>query len=210
MIDRDDALSSATFKAVPGGWVYRAPNPWVFGNAPHYLVNDIQKAEIEAALTPSRPTLVVCAVVVGIFVWALAVTTFMWAFSGHDNPTPGDLAIMIPLIAIPILALLPLAALIQRGRLSAVLATAQRTTERISYSELSKKIQRATPLKQLLNACIASIFASFAATTAILVHLAGRHFIVDTFATAWGIVAVIFGGLSVVWYRRVLRKADAS
>jgi len=200
-------LNAVLFKPVPGGWVYRAPNPWVFGDTPHYFVNDAQKAQIEAIVVPRRPTLFAMILVGVIFVWAIGVTTLLWAFSGHEEPTGGDLAIMIALIALPMLAILPVAALIQRHRLAPVLAAAPLTTERMSYSEISRNVQRATPLKQLLNACIASIFACFAAITVILVHLAARHVAYDAYAALWGFVAVTFGSVAVIWYRRALRKA---
>ena len=29
-------LSDRLFKAAPGGWVFRSPNPWVFGDTPHF------------------------------------------------------------------------------------------------------------------------------------------------------------------------------
>jgi hypothetical protein len=207
MSDTPNNLKAATFKPVPGGWVFRAPNPWVFGDAPHYFVNDAQKAQIEALIFPRRPILFVILLVGGIFGWAIAVATFLWAFSGHENPSASDLAIMIALIGIPMLALLPVAGLIQRHRLAPILATAPLTTERISYAEIGQNIRRATPLKQSLNACIASIFACLAASAAALVHLSTRHFVVDAYVALWGFVAITFGSVSVVWYRRTLRKA---
>ena len=38
-----DGMKSALFRAAPGGWVFRSPNPWVFGDTPHYLVNDFYR-----------------------------------------------------------------------------------------------------------------------------------------------------------------------
>jgi hypothetical protein len=38
------------FKPVPGGYVYRIPNAWVFGSGEHLLVNDGQKAAIIKAM----------------------------------------------------------------------------------------------------------------------------------------------------------------
>jgi len=35
------------FKQVAGGWLYRAPNPWLFGDAPRCLVTDAQTVQIE-------------------------------------------------------------------------------------------------------------------------------------------------------------------
>src|SRR5262249_3766762 len=132
-----------------------------------------------------------------------------WAFSGHEDPTPGDMAIMTVLIAGPILALLPLAALVQRRRLAPILATAPLTAERISNTELRQNMERATSLRQLLNACISSVFACFAAIAAVGVHMASKHTAFDGFVAVWGIIATVFAAVSVVWYRRVLRKADA-
>jgi hypothetical protein len=207
MSDGRNSLKAATFKPVSGGWIYRAPNPWVFGDAPHYFVNEAQKAQIEALIAPRRPILFVILLLGGIFGWVIAVTTFLWAFSGHENPTTGDLAIMIALIGIPMLALLPVAGLIQRHRMAPILATAPLTSERISYAEISQNIRRATPLKQSLHACIASIFACFAASAAALVHLSTRHFVLDAYVALWGFVAITFGSVSIVWYRRTVRKA---
>jgi hypothetical protein len=47
------------FKTVPSGYVYRAPNAWLFGGTSrHYLVNETQKAEILATFkTPTLRTL---------------------------------------------------------------------------------------------------------------------------------------------------------
>ena len=49
---RLQTLESKGFKPVPGGFVFRVPNPWVFGRAKHYLVTDAQLEEIEAIPGP--------------------------------------------------------------------------------------------------------------------------------------------------------------
>ena len=33
-------------KETPGGYLFRAPNPWLFGAGKHYLANEAQRAEI--------------------------------------------------------------------------------------------------------------------------------------------------------------------
>ena len=46
------------FKPVSGGYVYRAPNTWLFGSAEHFLVTEGQKAAILATVTSTiRPAL---------------------------------------------------------------------------------------------------------------------------------------------------------
>ena len=113
-----DSVKSALFRAAPGGWVFRLPNPWVFGDTPHYLVNDAQKSQIEAILALRRPRVVAAVLLGGILVWTVLVATFMWAFAGHQDPTPGDIGVMVVLIVLPLIALLPIAGLVQRRRLS--------------------------------------------------------------------------------------------
>jgi hypothetical protein len=49
---RFQTLESKGFKPVPGGFVFRVPNPWVFGRANDYLVTDAQLEEIEAMPGP--------------------------------------------------------------------------------------------------------------------------------------------------------------
>jgi hypothetical protein len=200
-------LSDRLFKAAPDGWVFRSPNPWVFGDTPHYLVNDAQKAQIEAIIAP-RPRVIVAVLVAGLVAWVLLLATGMWAFSGHENPTPGDIGVVVGLTFLALFALLPLAGLIQRRRLRPVLAEAPLTAERITYAELQQKVEAATPFKQSLKALVVSIFACIAALFAVLDHLVMRHFVFDSHAAVWGFVAISFGLASFLRYRQLLAKAD--
>ena len=208
MAESSSGARSALFKAIPGGWVFRSPNPWVFGDTPHYLVNDAQKAQIEAILAPRRPGVVAAALIVGIIAWAIAVSIFMWAFSGHENPTPGDIGVMVALILLPLMALLPIAGLIQRRRLAPVLAGASLTSERISYAELRQNVRTSASPRQSLNALVASVFACLAACFAVLIHVVTRHVFFDAYVALWGFVALAFGFASFAWYCEVLRKAS--
>lgn len=200
--------SDALFKAVSGGWVFRSPNPWLFGDTPHYLVDDAQKAQIEAILVPRRPAVVGALLVGGIVTWGIVVATFMWAFAGHEDLTPGDICVMVVLILIPLLALLPIAGFVQRRRLRPVLAGVPLTTERISYAEVRQNVRAGTPLKQSLKALLSSLFACFAASFAVLIHLVTRHFVFDAHVALWGFVAISWGFASFLWYRQLLGKAD--
>jgi hypothetical protein len=208
MVESSGGAKSALFKAVPDGWVFRSPNPWVFGDTPHYLVNDVQKAEIEAIIVPRRPGVVGALLVAGIVAWVIVVTTFMWALTGHKDPTPGDIGVMVILILIPLLALLPIAGFVQRRRLRPVLSGAPLTTERISYGEVLQNVRAGTPLKQSLKALVASLFAFFAASFVVLIHLVTRHFVFDAHVALWGFIAISWGFASFLWYRQLLGKAD--
>jgi hypothetical protein len=41
-----DGMEELSFKHAPDGWIYRAPNPWLFGHARYYLLGDKQKSDI--------------------------------------------------------------------------------------------------------------------------------------------------------------------
>ena len=204
------SLKSALFRATTDGrWIFRSPNPWVFGDTPHYLINDAQKRQIEAIITPKRPTVVVALFALGVIAWAALVATFLWAFSGHPDPTPGDTVLMIFLILVPAFAVLPLVGVIKRRRLAPVLEGAELTSERISFAELRNNARAASTLKQSLNALVASLFAFFAALFALVVHLVTKHFAFDSQVALWIFVAVAFGFASASWYLQVLSKAAA-
>jgi hypothetical protein len=42
-------MEELTFRPVEGGFLYRAPNPWLFGHYQHYFVNAEQKATLASA-----------------------------------------------------------------------------------------------------------------------------------------------------------------
>jgi hypothetical protein len=56
MVDNNNEYKSVVFTAAAGGgWVFRGPSPLVFGDAPHYLVNDLHRTQIETVLRPRLP-----------------------------------------------------------------------------------------------------------------------------------------------------------
>ena len=67
------AMSDALFMKVDEGWVYRAPNPWVFGDCPHYLVNDEQKAQLTAIITPRHPVRLGVYIALILIAWVVAI-----------------------------------------------------------------------------------------------------------------------------------------
>jgi hypothetical protein len=93
MTDIRNSIESRRFKPVPGGFVFQAPNPWVFGASRHYLLNAAQKSEILARMTPRRPILIGALVTMTVILWAVAMSALVWAFgSGHDDPTAKDMS----------------------------------------------------------------------------------------------------------------------
>ena len=194
------------FKRMADGWVYRAPNPWIFGDAPHYFVTDEQKAKIQAIVVPHRPVLFGMMLVAGIVAWVFALVGLVWAVSGHEDPTTADVIAIAVLVAISLVAALPLANWIQRRRLQPILAGLPLTQERITFAEMRENSRTATPFRQSRNAFIASLFGSVGAFTA-----AYSHFLVSSTIDAqvllWAFNTVVWGSVAFVWYRRALNKA---
>src|ERR1700737_1387888 len=69
------------FKPVPGGYVYRIPNAWVFGSGVHLLVDDGQKAAIIKTMdsVPLFPIIAASWVTLSI----LFGTAALWAAPSH-------------------------------------------------------------------------------------------------------------------------------
>lgn len=187
-----------TFKRVAGGLIYRAPNPWIFGDAPHYFVTDEQKAKIEAIIVPRRPVLFGMMLVAGIFAWVFALAGLVWAGSRHDDPTTADVIAIVVLTVVSLIGAVPLANWIQRRRLRPVLERLPLTQERITFADMRKNARTATPFRQSRNAYLASVFACVAAVAAVYSHFIAKPGL-DAYVIIWTFNAVLWGSLACVW-----------
>jgi len=101
-------IAAAHSKPATGGSGLRAPN--LFGPARHYVVNEIQKADIIAMMITRRPFLKRAVFVMVLVMWVMALASLVWLYgAGRDNPTPTDLVVMIVLMVAPMIAALHLA-----------------------------------------------------------------------------------------------------
>ncbi len=163
-------IDAMLFKPVPGGFVYRAPNPWIFGRADHYLVDERQKAELLATLVAPRPLLRLAAVAAGVLVWGAAMGTLGWAVSGHPDPTVGDAAIMLG-ATFAALFLAPHLALRRKlRRVQPILAAATRTTAVITSREIRVAMRKTTSFKTAVFVMAMSAFAGAAQIVSLVVR----------------------------------------
>ena len=168
MIYSSDQIRPTMFKKVPGGYVFRAPNPWLFGAAPHYLVSEAQKAELVKILTPLRPyqrrAVLVIVPTVGLLLLVVAI-----------NGAMGPFFLAAPMLGVALCSALILATMVlalhmenrpMQRRLQPVLAGLTRTDERITNRELRDATENATSAKQSLLAGIGlTIFGLVLANT---------------------------------------------
>ncbi len=163
-------IDAMLFKPVPGGFIYRAPNPWIFGRADHYIVNEQQKGDLLGMLVAPRPLLRLTVIFVGLLLWALAMATVGWAFSGHEDPTAGDVVIMIVMTFAALFLALHLALRHKLRRMQPILAAATRTTAAISPSEISAAIKTTTSFKSAIIVVATSAFGCAAQIFSLVVR----------------------------------------
>jgi hypothetical protein len=125
------------FKRVSGGWVFRGPNPWLVGKAPHYLVSDDQRFRVIALIRSAMVTVPLMVIIAVIVVVSVAV---YWNL--------GDIGLAFLSVAAMLIGIFG-AALLQQQRLKPILADASRTNERVTYAEMRKAEEDSTPPEQV-------------------------------------------------------------
>lgn len=144
MADNREAIM---FKQVPDGYVFRAPNPLVFGRARFYLVSEAQKAELLAVITARRPAMYFWFA----FLVLIAAGTAALAFgTGHDDPTVSDVLILLALIPFWLYAAVLVSQLPTVRKLEPLLAGLQPTDQSITSADLRKAVRKTISLPQYL------------------------------------------------------------
>jgi hypothetical protein len=137
------------FKPVSGGYVYRAPNTWLFGPNAHFLVTEGQKAAITATVTSTiRLVLWVTGISWTTLSVLLGMALSLWAYrSGHFGAGLDGLSAIVAMAAM-VLSIYPafvLSRQILLRRLRPILATLPSTSERITNLEVRQAIQANSP-----------------------------------------------------------------
>ena len=206
MTDSNETTIAAMFKRTEGGWIYRAPNPRIFGDSPHYILSESQRAEIIGILTPRHPARTIALLIALIVVCPLAMTALVWTFgSGAKEPTAWDIAAIAGLVLVSLLPVLPALVWLQLRRVRPVLAGAPMTGDRITAAEIQRDMRAAMTGKSTLNACVASVFACVASAGA-----SGFNFLYGHTGQAifWAIITTVWALLAMRWYRLTLSKVS--
>lgn len=201
-------IESVLFKRVADGHIFQAPNPWIFGQSSRYLVNDTQKAQLLAIITPRWPVLRVAVITAGIMLWSVAVAAMVWAFSaGHDQPTGYEMVAMVFLTVVPMVLALMMALQRNLRRMQPVLAGLPRTDERISSSDLRQAMAKAMSFRRAL--LIGATWATtFLLQIFILVMRNGRHPLFGDAQSFLNVfLAIVAAGLAAHYLVIAIRKA---
>ena len=184
-----DNREAIMFKQVPDGYVFRAPNPWVFGQARFYLVNEAQKAQLLAIVTARSPVVFWAALValIGASTAALAYG------SGHDNPTMMDVVIMLALLPVWIYAALLASIRPTAQRLQPLLSGLPATDQRITAVDLRKAVRKTVSLRQYLTLGVSHAILSAALILVAFQKTNGGR--VSVFADS-GALTYVFAGVA--------------
>jgi hypothetical protein len=199
MSENRSQIEAMLFKPVPGGFIHRAPNPWIFGRADHYIVTEAQKADILDVIVARRPFLQVAVITVAMLLWGAGLGTLFWLSSGHEDPTGTDLAIMILLTLGALFVALHLAIRRKAHRLQPILAGAPRTSERITPAELRKSIVKSVPLKAAVWIGVLWTFGGVCQIFALVIRNA-RHPLFGDAQSFLSLFLVVLSGLLAARY----------
>lgn len=207
MADNREAIM---FKAVPDGYVFRALNPFVFGRARYYLVNEAQKAQLFAIITArSRAVYFWLAVLV-----LIAAGTGALAYAtGHDDPTVSDVAIMLALIPLWLYAAVLVSQYPTSQKLKPLLAGLQPTDQSITSADLRKAVRKTVSFRHHLVLGISQAVLSAAFIVMIAQKSNGGHvavlddsgtllFVFNAVASAFASIGFLLAALDKVRHKQ--------
>ena len=204
MADMRTQIAATLFRPAPGGYVYREPYRWPFGAAPHYLVNEDQKAEIMAIVISKRPILSQVVLWSTLCVMVAISCVGLWAYTRHDTPTAIDTIGIVALTAAQVILALAIFFWWKRRRLRPLLATLPPTDLRITASEMRAAATNTMSARQIMFAGAASVFASTAMLVNGAIQLATRQ----PTGFLWLAISLMFAGLAYYYFKRLIDRTD--
>ncbi|MBV9396216.1 MAG: hypothetical protein JOZ84_17625 [Methylobacteriaceae bacterium] len=144
------SIYDAFFKEMAGGYLFRAPNPWVFGVGEHYFTNEAQRAEILELGRVRRPLMRLLVFAAILIACPVASTVLVYFFSGHAEPDGTDLGAIAVLTVTSLVASLFVATQLRLRGLRSILIRLPSSGETLTLRDIQASQVKATPLKSLL------------------------------------------------------------
>jgi hypothetical protein len=204
MADTRTQIAAVLFRPAPGGYVYRQPYRWPFGEAPHYLVNEDQKAAIMEITLSKRPILSQVILWGTLCAMVAVACVGLWAITGHDTPTGIDTILMIVLTVAQVILALAILFWWKRRRMRPLLATLPLTDLRISQSEMRTAATNAMSVKQIVIVGALGVFASTAMLFSGAVQLALRQPI----GFVWLGGSLVFAVLAYYYFKQLIARSE--
>lgn len=204
MSDTRAQIAATLFHPAPGGYVYREPYRWPFGEAPHYLVNEDQKAALLAVIVPKRPVLWQVVLWSTLCLMVAAACVAVWLVTRHDLPTGLDTLAIAVLTVAQVVIGLAILFWSKRRRVRPLLATLPRTDLRITRSQMRAAATNAMSRRQIIVATVSSAVASIAMLVNAVIHFAWHKPI----GLLWLAASLMFAGLAWYYFRKVVVRTE--
>jgi TPR repeat protein len=136
---RDERIAAAYFRPTVGGFVYRAPNPWIIGRPHHYIVTAAQRDAIAGILAP-RPR-AWAKLALGVIL-AVALIAVMAAYFAPRYPATTSIVILAGILLLAVFTAHRWA-MRRLHRLLPILAGAPRTDEHITTADMMSALRTA-------------------------------------------------------------------
>ena len=204
MADTRTQIAAALFQPVPGGYVYREPYRWPFGQAPHYLVNDEQKAALLAIIVPKRPVLWQVVLWSALCLMVAVACVGLWLYTGHDTPRALDTLDMVVLTVAQVIVAIAILFWWKRRKVRPLLATLTPTDLRITRGEMRASVTNAMSSKQLVITGVCNVIAS----AAMLVNAALQFAWGKPAGLLWLVGTCMFGGLAWYYFKQLVSRAE--
>lgn len=198
-----EQTEATLFQPVDGGYVYREPYRWPFVEAPHYLVNEDQKAALAAVVIPRRPVLWQVVMWSTLVLMVALACVGAWLYTGHESPTVVDGFAMILLTVGEIAVGLAILFWWKRRQVRPLLANLPRTELRITQAQIRAAAANAMPDGQIRLAAIAGVFASLAMLVNAGLQLAWHNLI----GLFWLSGSLIFAGVAWYYFRLLISRS---
>lgn len=200
------------FKEMPGGFIYRARHPWLFGPGTHYFVTVVQREEILAR--SEEPSATRAAVwMVALIVVALVVSLLFISYRhGYqlESLFASDVAIVMSATLVAMLVAIKITLNPMIKSLEPLLATLPKSEQKISLYEYRTSLMKVSTAAELRKR--AWLFFVLAALSWLDVFFPHRFAIgVLSGSVFWTVKIVVAAALTVLgahsWWRATQRSA---
>jgi hypothetical protein len=199
------------FKKTPEDYLFRAPNPWLFGAGKHYLANDAQRAEILELGRVRHPVVYALVFALVIIACPAGSTLLVYLLSGHAEPAGADIAAIAILTSRSLLTSLLIVARLRLRHLRPILMRLPRSQKSLTLRDIQTMQLQAISLKKLLilGAVLAASAVVQAISLAFIIGMdvgARRHLSLGSSQVISLCLMLLQGGVAALYFKRAASR----
>jgi hypothetical protein len=202
-------IEEAHFKPIDGGWLFEAPNAWVFAPGRRYVVTEAQRSALLDIMRPRRPDVHVYRLVGAITTFAIGIILLWCLISGHKNPTTLDVVSVAAIIFVPVYLAAVVMIRRQLRRIAPILTAAVPTQAQSTVGQRYEAIATAIPAKVLVQGIV--VFVLLAILQAVRIAALGKasaSFLAP--GSIWNLIMPLAGALGALFLLRIRRQRNGA